>query len=225
MAPRKAKRSKDINGNAHISDAESTSESIHEVPIDGETGGSRDTETAADSDGATEAVEIQSDEGAGITEAETDQPPESELEKLRRERDELDARYLRVSADYQNFVRRSQQNIDSAREQQVMALAKSLVTVLDHFDRALEVEPEKTSASDLLDGVQIVRDELLKTLEQFGVRRLEVSPGDPFDPTYHEALMRQAVDGLEPNRVAAQMQPGYTLGDKALRPAKVSLTE
>lgn len=173
-------------------------------------------------DATAEQDEPQSDRSSHAAQP---QEPESPLEALRRERDDLEAQVLRLSADYQNFVRRSQQNIDTACEQQLMSLAKSLVTVLDHFDHALEVDAEKTSAADLLAGMQIVRDELLKTLEQFGIRRLDVAPGDSFDPTYHEALMRQPVDGLEPDRVAAQMQPGYVLGEKALRPAKVSLTE
>ena len=152
-------------------------------------------------------------------------PTESKLDTLQRDRDQMESKYLRVSADYQNFVRRSQQNIDTAREQQLMSMAKSLITVLDHFDRALEVDPAKTTCGNLIAGVQIVRDELLKSLEQFGVRRLEVSPGDVFDPTQHEALMREPAHDIEPNHVATQLQPGYTLGEKTLRPAQVSVTE
>ena len=147
------------------------------------------------------------------------------LEKLQAERDDLESRLLRVSADYQNFARRAQQNVAAARDQQVMAMAKALVTVLDHFDSALSVDPQKTRPADLLQGVQIVRDELLKTLEGFGVRRLDVVQGEAFDPIRHEAMIRQRVEGLDPDHVAAQLQPGYLLGDKTVRPAKVSVTE
>jgi molecular chaperone GrpE len=168
--------------------------------------------------------ELPVDTGRDATPA--DQPSvQKVLDKLQAERDDLESRLLRVSADYQNFVRRSQQNIAAARDQEVMAMAKALVNVLDHFDSALGVDPQKTKPADLLQGVQIVRDELLKTLEGFGVRRLDVVQGEEFDPTRHEAMLRQHVEGLDPNHVAAQFQPGYVLGDKTVRPAKVSVTE
>ena len=106
-------------------------------------------------------------------------------------------------ADYQNFVRRAEQNVVAARQQQLLEVAKQLVTVLDHFDHALGVDPQKTSAGDLLKGVNIVRDELMRALSSFGVERLDVQAGEPFDPNKHEALMRQAdTDNCEKLKLA-----------------------
>ena len=171
-----------------------------------------------------------SDENGGEKQAEdsSSDPPMSDqeqIEALRDEVEQLNNRWLRVSADYQNFVRRSHQNLMDARQQQTMDMAKALVTVLDHFDLALEVDLESTSTLTLMDGVKIVRDELLRTLERFGVVRIEVNSGDEFDPTRHEALMRQSADGVGANQVVAQLQPGYVLDDKTLRPAQVSVSE
>ena len=162
--------------------------------------------------------EIEQD--AESTESTTD--PQTDLET---EMAQLNERLLRVSADYQNYVRRSQQNVTDARDQQLMQVARALVTVLDHFDRALEVDLETASAESVLDGMKIVRNELLATLDRFGVQRLEVHPGDAFDPTRHEALMRQPAEGIESSHVVAQLQPGYMLGDKTLRAAQVSVAE
>lgn len=172
---------------------------------------------------ATEGVAEQ----ATAPDAEEQEPltPEQEIQNLRDELEQANQRLLRVSADYQNFVRRAQQNLTDARQQQVMDMTKALVTVLDHFDRTLEVDVKNTTGQSLLEGVQIVRDELLRTLEQFGVVRLEVNIGDVFDPNRHEALMRQAGEGIEPNHVVAQLQPGYILDKKTLRPAQVSIAE
>ncbi len=139
--------------------------------------------------------------------------------------DEMESKYLRAAADLQNYAKRTRQNIADARQQQLMDVAKALVTMLDHFDHALEVDPDSTSADALLKGVRIVRDELLGSLERFGVKRFEAKQGEQFDPNRHEAMMRQAVEGLDPNCVAAQLQPGYMLEEKTLRPAKVSVTE
>jgi molecular chaperone GrpE len=148
-----------------------------------------------------------------------------ELERLRAQCEELERKYLHAVADYQNLARRSSLNIIAERDETRMRMAKALITVMDHFDRALEVEAQKTSTEDLLRGVQIVRDEMLRALEQFGVERLEAEVGGEFDPNRHEALMRQSVEGLEPDLVAQQFQVGYILGDKTLRPAKVAVSE
>jgi len=144
---------------------------------------------------------------------------------LQKERDELQAKLIRVSADYQNFVRRSHQNTVDARQQQQVLMAKALVVPLDHFDHALAVDITKTTAQSLMEGMNIVRDELLKAIEQFGVQRLEVQPGEAFDPSRHEALMYQEADGVEPGCIANQIQPGYLLGEITIRPAKVAVAK
>lgn len=152
-------------------------------------------------------------------------PPSSPLDALTRERDELKDKHLRALADLQNFRRRAEVSVQQAREVQLMDIARALATVMDHFDRALEVDPDKASVATVLQGLRIVHDELLATLARFGIERVDAKPGDAFDPAMHEAMMRQKVEGLEPNSVGAQFQPGYRLGDKTVRPAKVTVTE
>ncbi len=141
------------------------------------------------------------------------------------ERDELADKLKRMMADYQNFGRRAEQNVVAAKQQKLIEIAKQLIPVLDHFDSALGLDPEKTSAADLIKGVTIVRDELMRTLTGFGVQRLDVETGEAFDPNLHEALMRQPDTDIESNHVTAQLQPGYVLNDVTIRPAKVSIAE
>ena len=174
--------------------------------------------------------DLSSVDGEPFDPAEFDQvlkPPadQNKIVELEKARDELEERLKRVSADYQNYVRRSNQGMEDARQLQLIAVVRALLMPLDQFDHALAVDPEKTTALDLMQGVRIVRDELLKELEQFGVRRLEVSRGDPFDPNLHEAITRFAVEGLEADHVAEQLQPGYVLDEKVIRPAKVAISE
>ena len=149
----------------------------------------------------------------------------AQLEAAQREKDELQNRLLRTMADYQNLGRRAEQNVQSAREMQAMDIARAVVGVLDNFDRALEVDPEKVSGKDLLVGVQLVREELLRVLGRFGIERIDVKSGEAFDPNRHEALMRQKAEGDETGNVVAQLQPGYVLKDKTVRAAKVSVAE
>jgi molecular chaperone GrpE len=148
----------------------------------------------------------------------------SPLTQLRAERDELESKLLRVSADYQNFARRAQQNVDAAVEQKLMDVARGLVTVMDHFDRALEGQAEGEAAG-VLQGVTMVHNELLATLNRFGIERVDVEPGTEFDPNRHEALMRQPSDEYESNHVTMQLQPGYVIGEKVIRPAQVGVAE
>ncbi len=160
-------------------------------------------------------------------EASTEQssPVDNECESLRRERDELREKHLRALADLQNFRRRADLSVQQARETQMMDIARALAMVMDHFDRALEVDPGKASVESVLQGLRIVHDELLATLQRFGIERFEARPGDEFNPAMHEAMLRQKAEGIEPDRVGAQFQPGYRLGDKTVRPAKVTVTE
>lgn len=149
---------------------------------------------------------------------------DSPLASLQLERDELESKLLRVSADYQNYARRAQQNVQAAGEQKLMDIARAMTTVLDHFDRALEGQ-DKDNAEGVLQGVFMVHSELLATLNRFGIERMDVEPGTEFDPNQHEALMRQPSEEVESNHVTMQMQPGYVLGDKVIRPAQVGVAE
>ena len=100
-------------------------------------------------------------------------------------------------------------------------VARSLLGVLDHFDLALDQPRDTLTVDQLLGGVRIVRDELLKALSAHGVERLDPAVGEPFDPHCHEAVMRQPCEDVEPDHIASVMQPGYLMGQMVLRPAKV----
>lgn len=151
--------------------------------------------------------------------------PEDPITVLQRDLDELNDKYKRAMADYQNYARRAQLEMANARQQQLRDVARDLLTVLDHFDRAMQVDPKTATVQGLFDGVGIVQNELAQVLQRFGVLRIVVEVGDEFDPNLHEAMMRQAVEGLESNRIAEELQPGYRIGDVALRPVKVAVTE
>ncbi|MEX2671208.1 MAG: nucleotide exchange factor GrpE [Phycisphaeraceae bacterium] len=148
---------------------------------------------------------------------------EEAMQSLEGERDKLFERLQRVSADYQNYMRRAEQELGRAIGRAQGDLLKHFLPVLDHFDNALASEPTGEEGKALHKGFAIVRDELLKVLKQAGVERLDVAVGEPFDPHRHEALMQQKVEGVEPGHVAASMQPGYVYGERTLRPAKVAV--
>lgn len=148
-----------------------------------------------------------------------------QLEALQREKDELEAKLLRTTADYQNFVRRSAREVETTRQQRTMDIARALVGVLDHFDRALQVDPDTTSSVELLQGVASIRDELLKSLGNVGIHRVEVEPGTEFDPNNHEAMMHQPHDDFAAGQVVQMFLPGYAVNDTCVRPVQVSVAQ
>lgn len=164
-------------------------------------------------------------EDAQTDDAQAEQPdePDQLLTRVQQERDELEQRLLRTAADYQNYVRRAQQNVAAAEQQALLEVSRALVTVLDHFDRALDVDESKATVKDVLAGLKIVHDELIAALAKFGIERVDAKPGEPFDPNKHEAMLRTEAEGIDPDHVAQQFQPGYAIKDKTIRPAQVSV--
>lgn len=175
------------------------------------------------------------DESFRFFDADSDERPEEVvanedaaalIERLTAERDEaIDAR-KRALADFANFQRRAGENELRARDAGVLFAAKSLLPVLDQMDLSLAANLSSGDAnvSRLLEAVAMLRAEIGKAFERIGIARVEPAVGDEFDPHVHEAVMRQAVDGVPGNRVANCFQSGYLLGEIVLRPAKVSVT-
>ncbi len=102
-------------------------------------------------------------------------------------------------------------------------VVRSMLGVLDHFDLALEQDKSQLTVEQLLDGVRIVRDELVRVLDRFDVERIAPDTGDEFDPNLHQAVLQQTAEGVAPNHVVTVLQAGYTMGETVLRPAKVSV--
>jgi len=145
------------------------------------------------------------------------------VQALQDERDELYARLQRVSADYQNYMKRSENNLLDSIHLASGDILKQFIPVLDHFDTALNTETETDEARSLHDGFRIVRDELLKVLQQAGVERIDPQAGDAFDPHRHEAMLRQESETVEPGHIAQVFQPGYVYKNRTLRAAKVAV--
>lgn len=146
------------------------------------------------------------------------------LDTTRAERDEARAAYQRSLADFQNYQRRALANEQQAREQGARGVVLSLMGPLDHFDLALGQNPETATAASVIAGVSMIKDELLRALGAHGIGLVRPAKGEAFDPQKHEAIMQQAAEGVEPGRVVATLRVGYTLNERVVRPAQVSVT-
>lgn len=146
---------------------------------------------------------------------------EDRIGALETERADYEGKYKRALADYQNFQRRSVSNEQSARREGAASVLHSMITALDHFDQALAQDPEKMSAQQLVEGVRLIKSELLNAIRQHGASVIEPKAGDEFDPNRHEALSRIPAAGVEPGCIAEVYQVGYAHDERVLRPAKV----
>jgi molecular chaperone GrpE len=142
---------------------------------------------------------------------------QSEVEDLR-------AKLVRWQADFQNLQRRTAREVLDATQRAEGDFAKSLLTVLDHFDMALSVDPNKVDAAAVLSGIRITYDELKKVLAAHGIESFE-STGQPFDPHQHEAVMHAESAEHPPMTVVQTFQQGYRQGERVLRPAKVKVSK
>ncbi|MCK5114234.1 MAG: nucleotide exchange factor GrpE [Phycisphaerae bacterium] len=144
--------------------------------------------------------------------------PEQELDE---ERD----KNLRLMADYQNYQKRAAKEVVSAREYANESIMKELLGVLDDMERGLEVAAENHDADDpLLVGMQLVHDKLLDSLKKFGLE-LIAAEGLVFDPEKHSAMMQEPTDEVPPMTVLKQLQKGYELKGRTLRPAAVIVSK
>ncbi|MEM6456271.1 MAG: nucleotide exchange factor GrpE [Acidobacteriota bacterium] len=125
---------------------------------------------------------------------------------------------MRTLADYDNFRKRSDREKEQLRRYALADPLKELFGVFDNLERAIAAPG--ASADDLKLGLDMVMRQLADALKRFGVEVVE-SEGEPFDPTLHEAVSRQERDDIAVPTVVAQMQKGYRLHDRLLRPAMV----
>lgn len=146
-------------------------------------------------------------------------PAQSELQKVQAERDSLYDRLARQQAEFDNFRKRASREQQEFRQYAVSDALKQFLPVLDSFDRALAVSNDG-GEEKLRSGVELVRKQMLDTLARLGVTPIEAE-GSVFDPQIHEAIEMVDTRDAKDNHVISELQRGYRLKDRLLRPAMV----
>ncbi len=144
----------------------------------------------------------------------------SEVENLQKEKDELFGRLQRVSADYANFQKRVPKQISDTIAYEKEKIIKTLLPILDNFERTLKNTHLSENVDSLVNGVKIIYDQMLDILELHGVEQVKAA-GEVFDPALHEAIMQKAEPEKEENIVLEELQKGYTLNGRVIRPCRV----
>jgi molecular chaperone GrpE len=147
-------------------------------------------------------------------------------EVLVAERDKYLELAQRTQADFENYRKRAAKDAATAGERAKAGLVRELLPVLDNLERALATASDVDGdSSPVVEGVRLVRADLVGVLERSGVESFDPS-GEPFDPTLHEALStRPAPEGVHPGVVMDVVEKGYRLNDNVLRPARVIVSQ
>lgn len=150
-------------------------------------------------------------------------PPVDPLEALRQERDSLHDRLLRTAAEFDNYRKR----VDRERREQADYIAadtlRELLPIVDNLERALEA-PAEGSVEAYRRGVELIHRQMLDLLRKRGVTPIEALGAD-FDPTLHQAVIHEVSAGHREGEVMQELQRGYRLGERLLRPAMVKVAK
>ena len=157
-------------------------------------------------------------------ENQVDDPLEDLAQKLKLKEQEAQENYdrlLRVSADFDNYKKRASRDMEEFRKFSNQSLIKEMLSVVDNLELAINsTNGHKTIDKGLLDGLAMTHTEILKVFEKFSVKPISAI-GQPFDPTFHEAVMQEATDEYPANTVINELQKGYLIHDRLLRPSMV----
>lgn len=149
---------------------------------------------------------------------------QAEVEKALSEAKALQEQYLRTLADMENLRKRTQREKEELAKFANENILREILPVMDNLERAVEHAEQAESSEGLLEGVQMTLAQFSQVLDRFGVKPVD-SVGQPFDPALHQAMGQLETEEYPANAVAQQMQKGYQLNERLLRPAMVMIAK
>ncbi|RLC27216.1 MAG: nucleotide exchange factor GrpE [Deltaproteobacteria bacterium] len=167
-------------------------------------------------------------EGSDVKETvdETDRADdlEARLETALKEADKNYDSFLRVSAEFDNYKKRTAREMKDFRKFANESLVKDLLPVVDNLERALESSDGKGKDGSIATGIELTLREILKILDRFGVKPIEAL-GKSFDPCFHQAVLQEESSDHAENTVLKEFQKGYMLHDRLIRPSMVVVSK
>ena len=161
--------------------------------------------------------------------APSEEAPEMELEEklqlAETEAKETYDRFLRLSAEFENFKKRTTREMNDFRKYANESLIRELLSVVDNLERALQSTNDGTQTdTGVLEGVEMTHKEILKIFEKFNVQPIEALD-QTFDPKFHQAVMQESVEDKPDNTVIQELQRGYLMHDRLIRPSMVVVSK
>lgn len=149
----------------------------------------------------------------------------AENEELKKKLEEEHNNMLRIAADYENLKKRLYKDMENRIKFANSELIKELLPVIDHLEMALIHAREASSIENLYDGVNLTLKQLKTALGKFGLKDIEISEDENFDPSFHEAMMLENHEEKDNNKITKVLQKGYLMHGNVIRPVKVAVNK
>lgn len=162
-------------------------------------------------------------DGSATEEKQSEEAVEKQPEALSKEEEDLQTRYMRLAADFQNFKKRTEKEKNSIYARANEKIVMELLEVADNFERALEHTGEENKDA-FAEGMNLIFTQLKGVLEKSGVEVIQAE-GELFDPNFHHAVLTVKSVEYESGKVTQVLQRGYLLNGKVIRPAMVKVAE
>lgn len=146
----------------------------------------------------------------------------SEFDKLKEDFDKLNNQYLRLAADFDNYRKRQETERESLLKFGTENALKKLIEVLDNFERGQKALENVDDCQKVKESFGLVHKQVIDTLNKLGMEEIKAE-GEEFDPKFHEAVMRTPTADYPENTIINELQKGYKMGDKVLRPTLVNV--
>ncbi|MGM0794053.1 MAG: nucleotide exchange factor GrpE [Bacillota bacterium] len=163
------------------------------------------------------------EENSEDTEADID-PKDEEIQQLKNNVQEEEEKYLRLYAEFENYKRRIQKENQTMKAYKAQDVLNDILPTIDNIERALQIEGEDEQFKSLQKGVEMVYESLLNALKNNGLEKIEAE-GQQFDPNIHQAVVQDDNPDYESGQVTQELQTGYKLKERVLRPSMVKVNQ
>lgn len=167
-----------------------------------------------------EAIEETSDENV----IEEIDPKDQKINELQQLADENEEKYLRLYAEFENYKRRIQKENEINKTYQAQRVLTDILPAIDNIERALQIEGDDETFKSLQKGVQMVHESLINALKDNGLEFIKTE-GEAFDPNIHQAVVQDDNPDFESGEITQELQKGYKLKDRVLRPSMVKVNQ
>ena len=146
---------------------------------------------------------------------------EKQIEGLEKEVEETKDSWLRSRADFDNYKKRVQRDAERSYQNAMANAVKMFLGASDDLERALAHRPEGENLDGWVNGIELIQQKLVSQMKKQGVERMEIKPGDEFNPNFHEAITQEDNPDYSDGQIIEVVQPGYKIADRVIRPAMV----
>lgn len=168
--------------------------------------------------------DIQEENETQITNDEEMALMQKELDDAKTKSEEAINKMMRLAAEFDNYKKRSAREHENIRKYASENIIKEMLPIVDNFERAIESANESNDFNSFLDGVRLILNQMVNLLGKEGVQQIK-SVGEAFNPNIHEAVLHIASDEYPENIIVQELQKGYILNDRVIRPAMVAVSK